>query len=198
MFHSTAAMFKLTKQLKILKQPLRALSKAKLGDLPKKTREAYKDLCEKQKATLEMPVQAAIREEARAYVRWQKLEYLEEEFYKQRSQIHWLELGDGNIRYYRNAIKIREVRNGIREILRGDGSIAKTDEENKKEAENFFTHPQPEDFEGVTEARLRELLGFQCSDGDCARLRKRYLKKRSRIFYLKCRRTSLQALMDTQ
>lgn len=45
LFHSTSAMFRLTKRLKALKQPLRALSKEKLGDLSKRTREAYQTLC---------------------------------------------------------------------------------------------------------------------------------------------------------
>ena len=38
LFHSTSAMFKLTKRLKALKQPLRELSKLKLGGLSKRTR----------------------------------------------------------------------------------------------------------------------------------------------------------------
>lgn len=41
MFLSTSAMFRLTKRLKDLKQPLRLLSKSKLGDLPRRAREAY-------------------------------------------------------------------------------------------------------------------------------------------------------------
>lgn len=40
LFHSTTAMFRLTKQLTVLKQPLRTLSKKKLGNLPQRTREA--------------------------------------------------------------------------------------------------------------------------------------------------------------
>lgn len=41
LYHSTYAMFMLTKRLKALKQPIRELSKIKLGNLPKKTKEAY-------------------------------------------------------------------------------------------------------------------------------------------------------------
>lgn len=46
LFHSTSAIFRLTKQLKGLKQ---SLSKMKLGDLTRRTREAYQELCAKQK-----------------------------------------------------------------------------------------------------------------------------------------------------
>lgn len=84
-------MFILTKQLKALKQPLRMLSKLKLGDLPKKTKEAYDALCEKQKATLEMPCLSAIQEEADAYEKWHRLAGLEEDFInRDRSCIGWM------------------------------------------------------------------------------------------------------------
>lgn len=57
LYQSTSALYRLTKRLKALKQPLRELSKIKLGELPKKTREAYQDLCLKQKETMENPLQ---------------------------------------------------------------------------------------------------------------------------------------------
>lgn len=47
MFDSTSALFRLSKNLKTLKPALRSLSKEDLGDLPKKAREAYQDLCAK-------------------------------------------------------------------------------------------------------------------------------------------------------
>ncbi|KAF8088662.1 hypothetical protein N665_0532s0025 [Sinapis alba] len=84
LYHSTSAMFLLTKHLKSLKQPLRALSKIKLGNLPKRTREAYQFLCLKHKESLENPTTEAIREESTSYAKWQILADLEEEFLKQR------------------------------------------------------------------------------------------------------------------
>ncbi|KAF8072336.1 hypothetical protein N665_1125s0004 [Sinapis alba] len=51
LFHSTSALYRLGKKLKGLKPALKVLSKEKLRDLPKKTKEAYKVLCEKQKET---------------------------------------------------------------------------------------------------------------------------------------------------
>lgn len=131
-------MFMLTKKLKALKQPLKALSKAKLRDLSKRTREAYVDLCEKQKSTLERPTPDTIHEEIRAFDKWQRLAGLEEEFLKQRSKLHWLDVGDGNNKAFHSAIKIREVRNNIIEIVRMDGTVAKTDEDIKEETKKFF------------------------------------------------------------
>lgn len=166
-------MFMLTKRLKALKQSIRELSKTKLGNLPKKTKEAYQELCEKQKRTLENPNQETIREESRAYERWQHLAELVEEFLKQRSKLHWLEVGDGNNHVFHSSAKIREVRNAIHEIQREDGSIAKTEEEIKGEAEGFFAEfmrRQPLEFEGTSVDALSELLGFKCDEEDCTRL----------------------------
>lgn len=127
----------------------------------------------KQKVTLENPTVEAIQEENTAYTKWQRLAELEEEFLKQISKVHWLDVGDGNNILFHSSEKIREVRNAIHEIQRVDGSIAKSEEEIKEEAGNFFKEfmeHQPPDFEGATVERLRELLGFQCSQMDCAKL----------------------------
>lgn len=181
LYHCTSAMFMLTKQLKALKQPLRMLSKIKMGDLSRRMREAFVDLCEKQKLTLERPVLETINEEIKAYDKWQRLAGLEEEFLKQRSKLHWLDVGDGNNKDFHSAIKIREVRNSIREIVRADGTIAKTDDDIKEEAYKFFAEfmtAQPQDFEGVTMEKLKEILRFQCSNEDCEKLEREVSKEK--------------------
>lgn len=84
-----------------------------------------------------------------------------------------MDVGDENNKIFHSAIKIREVMDNMREIVCVDGTLAKTDEEIKEEAEKFFTDfmtDNPQDFEGATEERLKELLGFQCSSADCEKL----------------------------
>lgn len=90
LFHSTSAMFRLTKNLKGLNQPLRLLSKEKLGTLYKRTKESYLSLCEKQKQTMLNPTPEAMKEKGLAYEKWKKLADLEEDLNKQRSKLHWL------------------------------------------------------------------------------------------------------------
>lgn len=107
LFISTSAMFMLTKRLKLLKQQLRLLSKLKLGDLPKQTKEAYQDLCKQQNETMVNPSEANIRDEGIAWSKWQRLAYLEEEYMKQRSKLHWLDVGDGNNSAFHCPAKIR-------------------------------------------------------------------------------------------
>lgn len=173
LYQSTSAMFRLTKRLKALKQPLRALSKEKLGELSKRTREAYQLLCVKQQETMENPTSEAIREESEVYMKWQRLAEIEEECLKQKSKVHWLDVGDGNNKFFHSFAKIREVHNAINEIQRGDGTLAKTEDEIKEEAEGFFAEFMqrvPQDFEGATVDSLKELLRFQCSEVDCTKL----------------------------
>lgn len=139
LFISTSAMFRLGKKLKGLKPALRVLSKEKLGQFPKRTKEAYLVLCEKQKETLQCPSQETIKAESEALEKWQNLADIEEEFLKQTSKMHWMEVGDRNNRFFHNAARIREIRNAIREIHCSDGRIATTEEDIKNEAERFFT-----------------------------------------------------------
>lgn len=122
---------------------------------------------------MEKPTTKAIKEEFKAHKTWQRLDDLEEEFLKQKSILHWLEVGDGNNRVFYNAAKIREVRNTIHEIQCADEEIVKMDDGTKKEAERFFADfmsAQPQDYEGVTVERLKDLMGFQCSEIDCEEL----------------------------
>lgn len=134
LFHSTSALFRLGKKLKGLKPALRSLSKEKLGQLPKQTKEAFMVLCERQKETMINPTSEAIRAEGEALEKWQKFADIEEEIYKQKSKMHWLDVGDRNNRFFHNAAKIREVRNAIKEVICPDGSTAITDADIKKEA----------------------------------------------------------------
>lgn len=87
--------------------------------------------------------------------------------------MHWLDVGDGNNKFFHSSAKIRETRNAIHEIQRDDSTLAKTDGEIKEEAENFFADfmtKQPSDYEGVSVERLKNLLEFECSEADCLKL----------------------------
>lgn len=107
-------MFRLSKKLKALKPILKRLSREKVGDTIKKTREAYKTLCDAQSKTLEAPSQANIHDEVVAYRRWIFLSALEEKVISQRAKVHLLEVGDGNNKSFYRAAKVREIRNSIK------------------------------------------------------------------------------------
>lgn len=123
LFQSTSALFRFSKYLKALKPLVRSLSKEKLGALTKKVKEGHLDLCTKQEKLLEAPTHENITAERLAAERWQRVSDIEEKLLRQRSKIHWLQVGDRNNMAFHNASKIRETRNAIREIKCPDGTV---------------------------------------------------------------------------
>lgn len=175
LFPSTSALHRFSKKLKGLKPSLRSLGKEKLGDLQRRTKEAHELLCDKQAGTLANPSPQMIEEELRAYTKWEHLADLEEGFLKQKSKLHWLNVGDKNNSYFHKAAQIRKMRNSIRELKGPNGEVLKTTDEIKGEAERFFNdflNHQPSDFEGMTVEDLRNLMQFRCEEADQTMLTK--------------------------
>lgn len=169
LFQSTSALFRFSKALKGLKPLIRSLSKEKLGDLTKKVREAYQDLCDKQEATLKEPSHAHIQAELIAAERWQRVSSIEEKILKQRSKLHWLQVGDKNNKAFHNAAKIRETRNAIGEIKCALGQVVNTQEDIKNEAERFFSEflsHVPDGLQGKTVEEMQEIIDYQCTEED--------------------------------
>ncbi|XP_024014231.1 uncharacterized protein LOC112088180 [Eutrema salsugineum] len=173
LYVSTSAMHRFSKKLKALKPLLRALGKEKLGDLPKRTREAYDDLCIKQTQTLQNPDPETMEEENQAYEKWDFLAGLEESFRKQQSKLHWLNVGDGNTKAFPRAAQVRKMQNTIREIRKPDGETVTDGDEIKQEAERFFkdflSH-EPDDFHGMETEEIGNLLDFRCDEEDTSLL----------------------------
>ena len=169
LFISTSTLFRFSKKLKALKPHLRVLAKDRLGNLVKKTKEAYDILCQKQQANLSNPSPVAMAEENEAYNRWDKVAGLEEKYLKQKSKLHWLDVGDKNNKTFHRAATIREANNCIKEVLCNDGRVVKDEEEKKAEAERYFRdflQLVPSDFEGSSVENLQDLLQFRCSERD--------------------------------
>lgn len=116
LFLSTSSLHKLSKKLKSLKPVLRGMGKEHLNDLSKRTREAYELLCVKQKTNLTAPTPQTMEEENAAFMKWQHLADLEEGYLKQKSKLHWLNVGDRNNAYFHKSIQTRKMQNAIREI----------------------------------------------------------------------------------
>lgn len=86
---------------------MRALSKEKLGDLSRRTNEAYEELCMKQSATLINLNSQNMETESLAYEKWQHLSGLEEGYRKEKSKLHWLKVGDRNNTYFHKTVNVR-------------------------------------------------------------------------------------------
>lgn len=88
-----------------------------VGDITKKTNQAYTRLCELQAITMLNPTPSIVEEEAEAYEKWLKFADIEERFLRQKSKLHWLKLRDKNNKIFHNAAKMREMRNSIRDTV---------------------------------------------------------------------------------
>ncbi|KAL1194824.1 putative ribonuclease H protein [Cardamine amara subsp. amara] len=174
-FMSTSSLFRFSKKLKALKPSIRQLAKSKLGNLEKKAKEAYQDLCYKQELNLMTPSSQSMEDENEAWRRWDRVAALEEKFLKQKSKLHWLKVGDKNNKTFHRAAVTREANNSIREIVCGDGRVVSSEEEIKEEAELFFKNflqLTPQDYAGISVNELQNLLPFRCSEEDRAKLTK--------------------------
>lgn len=138
LFHSTSSLFRFTKKLKQLKPIIREISRSQLADISLRSTAAYDDLCTKQLSTLSNPSPQEIAAEALAFERWERVAGLEEKFLKQKSKLHWLDVGDKNNKAFYNAIKERVARNSIHEISDPNGNCLTEMEDIKAEGIRFF------------------------------------------------------------
>ncbi|XP_050238208.1 uncharacterized protein LOC126687695 [Mercurialis annua] len=81
-----------------------------------------------------------IYEERAMAVHFRFLLSCEESFYKQKSRIQWLNLGDSNTKYFHNSVKQRRITNCIPLIKLEDGSIISSKEEIHKEITRFYSN----------------------------------------------------------
>lgn len=169
LFLSTSTLFRFAKKLKGLKPKLRMLAKDRVGNLVKKSKEAYDILCQKQQANALNPSTSAMAEENEAYHRWDLVAGLEEKYLKQKSKLHWLDVRDKNNKMLHRAVAIREATNNINEVVGQDGRVLTQAEDIKAEVERHFREflqHIPSDFESTTVEKLQLLLPFRCSELD--------------------------------
>lgn len=80
------------------------------------------------------------------------LQELEESMLRQRAKIDWLRLSDGNNKYFHVAIKIRNQTNGIKKIIRSDGTYTTDQKAIETEVVAFYRNLMGKasgDLEGV-------------------------------------------------
>lgn len=168
-YQSTSTIHRLTKKIKALKPRLRVLGKQVISDITKKTRETYKLLCYAQKATMLSPTPINVEKEGDLDERWMRLADIKERYLQQKSNLHWLKVGDKNKKVFHNAVKLREMRNSIREIKCTDGRLVTDQMSIKEEVERHFREfvsTRPAMLEVWPEDELRELLEFRCHEVD--------------------------------
>ncbi|XP_024014004.1 uncharacterized protein LOC112088085 [Eutrema salsugineum] len=123
-------------------------SQALFGDLSKRTKEAFDDLCVKQEDNAVNPTSEGLAEESAALSKWEHLYELEEAYLKQKSKLHWMNVGDKSNKIFFRAVCIRESQNLIKEIIDKDGANLKEPADIKAEAL----------IRDVSEAEVRQVL----------------------------------------
>lgn len=174
-FLSTSSLFRFSKNFKAIKPLIRNLAKEKMGNLTKKTNEAYSDICNKQELNLRNPSPQNMEQERGDTQRWKFVAGLEENLLKQRSKMHWLKVGDQNNKSFHRAVVTREMVNTIREVRCRNGVVVRDEKEIKEEAVSFFKdflRHVSSDYEGMNVEDLQELLPFRCSEFDSQQLMK--------------------------
>lgn len=174
MFHSRSALKMFQEKDKALKSEMRALNQDVFGDLSRRVKQAYDDLCAKQTEAMQNPQTSTFEAASDAWEHWHHISGIEEKFYYQKSRVQWLGLGDRNSRFFHKVTQSRNVRNSIRKIVTMDGRILTSPSEIKQEAAAHFQSflnelnpPSPE-----VPVNLSELIDYRCSSEDAASLMK--------------------------
>src|SRR6516165_6265357 len=148
-------MFRVTQKLSLLKRELRALHARDSSHISARVVEVRGQWAAAQATLDEDPSSteclATEHDLAKSYYR---LCHEEEAFYKQRSRVQWLSLGDKNTKFFHRSLVHRQVRNRIHSLLDEDGSHV-TDQRGLGQLavryfQGLFSAPSQPSFEGVS------------------------------------------------
>lgn len=167
--------FKLVRSLKLLKPVLRSLNKRHFSGITARVKEQETRVTTLQSEVLTNPTEIVIREEHQARAKWQFLLSAEERFFRQKSRVNWMHLGDKNTSFFHRSASQRAAQNHIHFLRDADDRKLVTSSEIKAHAADYFqgiirstTMP----ISPVSISTLQELLPFRCSDAQRTALQK--------------------------
>ncbi|KAM7528458.1 hypothetical protein LguiB_031868 [Lonicera macranthoides] len=115
-------MFQVTTKLRRLKFELKKLNKRCYSNISVHTREAREDLHSYQRSLQNSVVTSDMRNKERdLLLKYVKLRDAEEEFFRQKSRINWLNCGDRNTAYFHRKVKVNKAQCKVMSILGEDG-----------------------------------------------------------------------------
>ncbi|CDY09502.1 BnaC02g20440D [Brassica napus] len=138
LYHSRSVLRKLQEKLKALKFEMRNLNRDMYGDLPGRVKQAYEEFCARQTEAMQNPQNSTFEAATDAWKHWHHISGIEEQFYYQKSRVQWLGLEDRNSRFFHKVTQSRNIRNTIRRIFTGEGSILTSQADIKREAVAHF------------------------------------------------------------
>lgn len=165
-------MFRVSKKLKMLKNPIRSFNKDNYSNLEKRAEEASTDLSKIQNDLLNSPSAALALQEAEAQCKLGILLKAEQVFLYQRANISWLEVGDCGSHYFHKLMATRRAQNHIHILFGPSGDRFENRQAIHDHCVDHFS-----EFLGVPDSPplfdphdLSLLLNFQCSNSQRIRL----------------------------
>ena len=114
---------KLCWKLKSLKGVLKNLNTENFSNIQERVKEAYRLLQILQVQSLDSPSAETFLQESILSQKWHFLRQIEESYFKQKSRINWLSLGDQNTTFFQRMCQARASYNAIRSFLLASGEI---------------------------------------------------------------------------
>lgn len=159
--------FKVLKSLKALKPALRRLNKRYYSGISQHVKIVESQLDELHRTILSAPTPELAREEHLIRAKWRLLSKAEEKFYRQRSRVKWMHLGNRNTEFFHKTVSVRLNRNHIHFLQDQSGRRISGDSDLKSYAAAYFeeilgTTSMPES--PCSTSVLTDILSFCCSD----------------------------------
>ncbi|KAG7559114.1 Alpha/Beta hydrolase fold [Arabidopsis thaliana x Arabidopsis arenosa] len=170
-----SSQFKLVRSLRKLKIVLRLLNKRHYSGITQRVKAQAAKVANLQRLLLSSPDAQAAREEHQERALWQTLISAEERFFRQKSRVIWLHLGDRNTSFFHKSVSQRAARNHIHFLCdQNDRKIVDISEIKTFAASYFEGILGSTDLpiSPVTVAQLQELLPFRCTDSHAQDLQK--------------------------
>ncbi|KAL0740389.1 hypothetical protein Bca4012_081902 [Brassica carinata] len=153
-------------KLKHVKRALKTLNKERFSDIQNRVRITNDLLKVLQVKSLEEPTSENFEAEQSLHHKWAFLRGIEEAFFKQKSRIKWLQLGDQNTLFFMKVAAARYSYNAIRSLLLPNGMlITDPDQICKIAVDHFMNILSPPVLPQLSSSILwfQELLPFRCS-----------------------------------
>ncbi|KAL6984540.1 hypothetical protein U1Q18_052623 [Sarracenia purpurea var. burkii] len=132
-------MYKVCQKLRLLKSKLKKLNRENFSDLSNRVLVAKQFLEGIQIQLDNLPSSEEFRQKEReAYSKLVELKLAEESFYKQKSRIQWLKLGDQNTKFFFKSINFQRNKSRIVSITRDDGAVLVSKEEIAEHIVNYY------------------------------------------------------------
>ncbi|CAL9237898.1 unnamed protein product [Arabidopsis halleri] len=151
----------------MLKSTLRRLNKRHFSGISERVKAEERKLAVLHGQLLANPTTELAREEHLVRAKWKTLCAAEEKFYRQRSRVKWMDLGDRNTSFFHRSLVQRLNRNHIHFLIDHSGRRIQLGSEIKAHAAAYFEEiigctnlPQSP----CTVAQLADLVSFRCSD----------------------------------